>query len=413
MKPAVLISAAVVVVLAAGGGWMLRQRAAAPAQVPASAGSAPAAPATSQAAIEFAAGDVITLAPVTVARTVPLTGTLRPVDQTVVKTKVAGELREVLVREGTSVRRGQVVARLDATEYEVRVREREANLRSAASQVDQAKRTLENTRQLHDKGFVSQSALDQSQSGWEIAVGNRDAASAQLALARKALADTVMSAAIDGVVSERFAQAGEKLPIDGRVMAVVDLSRMEIDAPVPAAEIGSVRVGQTVELRIEGVARPQVGRIARIAPSTQAGTRSVPVYIALDNRDPSVRAGLFAQGTLSVETRSGVIAVPQTAIRDAGARTFVYAIVDGRLVEREVVLGLRDETSGTARVEVKSGLAAGERIVAANLGALRAGAPVRIAPGAGPGGPGGASAPAANPAASPAGASPAAPTASR
>lgn len=378
MKPALLVLATVVVALAAGGGWMLRQRAAAPPQAAVPAATPVAAAA--QAAVEFAAADVMTLLPVTIARTVPLTGTLRAVDQTVVKTKVAGELRDVLVREGTSVRRGQTVARLDATEYEVRVRERDANLRSAASQVDQARRTLENTRQLHGKGFVSQSALDQSQSGWEIAVGNRDAASAQLVLVRKALADTVMVSSIDGVVSERFAQAGEKLPIDGRVMAVVDLSRMEIDAPVPAAEIGAVRVGQTVELRIEGVARPQTGRIARIAPSTQAGTRSVPVYIALDNRDPSVRAGLFAQGSLSVETRAGVIAIPLTAIRDAGARTFVYAIIDGRLVEREVKLGLRDETAGAARVEVLAGLAAGERIVAANLGALRAGAPVRIAP---------------------------------
>jgi len=382
MKPALLVSALVVVVLAAGGGWMLRQRAAAPAPTPAAA--QPSAP---QTPVEFAAADVITLQPVTIARTVPLTGSLRAVDQTVVKTKVAGELREVLVREGTTVRRGQTVARLDATEYEVRVREREANLRTAGSQVDQARRTLENTRQLQEKGFVSQSALDQSQSGWEIAVGNRDAASAQLALARKALADTVMVSSIDGVVSERFAQAGEKLPIDGRVMAVVDLSRMEIDAPVPATEIGAVRIGQTVELRIEGVARPQLGRIVRIAPSTQAGTRSVPVYIALDNRDPSVRAGLFAQGTLSVESRAGVIAIPQTAVRDAGARTFVYAIVDERLVEREVRLGLRDETAGAARIEVLSGLAAGERIVAANLGALRAGAPVRIAPGPAPGTP--------------------------
>jgi RND family efflux transporter MFP subunit len=316
------------------------------------------------------------------------------------------------------VRRGQVVARLDATEYELRVREREANLRSAASQVDQAKRTLENTRQLHDKGFVSQSALDQSQSGWEIATGNRDAASAQLTLARKALADTVMSASIDGVVSERFAQAGEKLPIDGRVMAVVDLSRMEIDAPVPAAEIGAVRVGQTVELRIEGVARSQLGRIVRIAPSTQAGTRSVPVYIALDNRDPSVRAGLFAQGTLIVETREGVLAVPQAAIRDVGARLFVYAIVDGKLVERDVKLGLRDEGGRDGKtgdlVEVTAGLAAGDRVVAVNLGTLRAGSPVRIGTGAGTGDAKG-DAPAPAPAASPASAQPAAlaPAASR
>lgn len=377
-----ITGALAVVALAAGGGWWWRQHAPSPQ---AAAAKAPA-PAPAEQPIEFAAGDVATVAAVTISRTVPLTGTLKPVEQTVVKTKVPGELREVAAREGTAVRRGQAVARVEALEYEVRVRERDAQLKAAASQVDQAKRTLDNTRQLKEKNFVSQSALDQAQSGWEVAVGNRDAAAAQLALAHKALADTVLVSPIDGIVAERFAQPGEKLPVDGRVMSIVDLSRMEIEAPVPAAEVGSVRIGQPVELRIEGVARPQVGHIVRIAPSTQAGTRSVPVYIALDNRDPSVRAGLFAQGDLKVQTREGVLAIPQSAIRDAGGRTFVYAIVDGRLVERDVKLGLRDASPGGARVEVLEGLVAGERIVASNLGALRIGAPVRIQPGAGPGG---------------------------
>ncbi|HYF57713.1 MAG TPA: efflux RND transporter periplasmic adaptor subunit [Burkholderiaceae bacterium] len=369
--------AAVALAIAAGAGWWLR--AGAPASSVPVAAPAP-------APVELAAADVFVVAPATLSRGVPLTGTLKPVDQTVVKTKVAGELSVVAAREGTAVRRGQVVARLDATEYEVRVREREATLKAADSQVDQARRTLDNTQRLHDRSFVSQSALDQARSGWEVAVGNRDAAAAQLALARKTFADTVLVAPIDGVVAERFAQAGEKLPVDGRVMSIVDLSRMEIEAPVPAAEVGALRIGQPVTLRVEGVARPQVGRVARIAPGTQAGTRSVPVWIALDNRDPAVRAGLFAQGTLAVETRAGVIAVPQSAIRDVAARTFVYAIDADRLVERELRLGLRDEASGL--VEVERGLAVGDRIVGTNLGALRTGAPVRIAPAAGPGAPG-------------------------
>jgi RND family efflux transporter MFP subunit len=298
------------------------------------------------------------------------------------------------------------------------VRERVAQLQAAESQVDQARRSLDNTRQLHEKGFVSQSALDQSRSGWEVAVGNRDAAREQLVLARKALGDVLLVAPIDGVVAERFAQAGEKLPVDGRVLSIVNLSRMEIEAPVPAAEVGAVRVGQSVELRIEGVAQRQSGRIVRIAPTTQAGTRSVPVYIALDNRDPSVRAGLFAQGTLIVETREGVLAVPQAAIRDVGARLFVYAIVDGKLVERDVKLGLRDEGGRDGKtgdlVEVTAGLAAGDRVVAVNLGTLRAGSPVRIGTGAGTGDAKG-DAPAPAPAASPASAQPAAlaPAASR
>jgi RND family efflux transporter MFP subunit len=383
MKRSLVVSLALVVALAAGGAWMWRQR----AQQPEAVRAGPAAPAAAVAAeqpIEFAAADLATLAPVTVARTVPLTGTLRPVEQTVVKTKVAGELRELAVREGMPVRRGQTVARIDPLEYEVRVRERDAQLKAATSQLEQARRTLDNTRQLKERNFVSQSALDQAQSGWEVASGNRDAAAAQLALARKALADATLVSPIDGIVAERFAQPGEKLPVDGRVMSIVDLSRMEIEAPVPAAEVGAVRVGQQVELRIEGVGQRQLGRIVRIAPSTQAGTRSVPVYIALDNRDPSVRAGLFAQGDLQVETRAGVLAVPLSAIRDSGGRTFVYAIVDGRVVERDVRLGLRDATPGGARVEVLEGLSAGERIVAANLGALRVGAPARV-PGGGPG----------------------------
>jgi RND family efflux transporter MFP subunit len=383
MRRATLAWAAVAVsvAVAAGAGWAWRQRA---VQPQAAAERAPAPPAAEQP-IEFAAADVATVVPVTIARTVPLTGTLKPVDQAVVKTKVPGELRDVAVREGMAVRRGQPVARVEALEYEVRVRERDAQLKAASSQVEQARRTLDNTRQLKERNFVSQNALDQAQSGWEVATGNRDAAAAQLALARKALADTVLVSPIDGIVAERFAQPGEKLPVDGRVMTIVDLSRMEIEAPVPAAEVGAVRVGQSVELRIEGVARPQVGRVVRIAPSTQAGTRSVPVWIALDNRDPAVRAGLFAQGDLQVETRSNVLAVPQSAIRDAGGRTFVYAIVDGRLVERDLRLGLRDASPGGLRVEVLEGLAAGDRIVAANLGALRVGAPVRILPRTGPG----------------------------
>jgi len=366
---AVWAGAILTALVVAGLAW---QRARAPA-----APAAPAAPvAAVPAGVEFAPGDLAIVQPGRMVRSVPLTGTLRPVNQTVVRTKVAGDLRDSPVREGMPVKRGQTVARIDPTEYEVRVRERDAQRLAAEAQLEQARRTLDNTRQLHERGFVSQSALDQVLSARDVAAGNRDAAIAQLALARKALADTVLTAPIDGVVAERFAQPGEKLPVDGRVLSIVDLARMEIEAPVPAAEVGGVAIGQAVELRIEGVAQRQTGRVVRIAPSTQPGTRAVPVYIALDNRDPSVRAGLFAQGSLAVEARDGVLAMPAAAIRDAGARLFVYAIEDGRLVERDVRLGMRDDASGT--VEVREGLKAGERVVAANLGALRAGSLVKV-----------------------------------
>jgi RND family efflux transporter MFP subunit len=380
MKKPLLV--AIVIALLALGTWMLlgsrgsSSSTAASAQDAASKASAAPTP-----VIEFAATDLLTLAPRAMTRSIPLTGSLRPTDQTVVKARVAGDLRDLAVREGDAVRKGQVLGRIEPTEYQVRVTERQAQLTAAESQLAQARRNLDNTSQLKDRNFVSQSALDQARSGWEVAVANRDAAAAQLALARKSLGDAQLIAPIDGVVAERFAQPGEKLPIDGRVLSIVDLVRMEIEAPVPASEIGSVRIGQQVMLQIEGISRRQTGQIVRIAPSTQAGTRSVPVYIALQNRDPSVRAGLFAQGRLVVESREAVLALPAAAIRDSAARTFVYVLTDGILREREVSTGLRDDSEdGQAWVEIRSGLRAGEQIVAANLGRLRTGAPVKVIP---------------------------------
>jgi membrane fusion protein (multidrug efflux system) len=367
-------AAAVVLALAAGWwGWGRTRTAAAPA-APQTAPKA-----VAPAPLEFSAADIVTVTPGPLARNVPITGTLRPVNQTIVKAKVAGELRELQVREGDPVKQGQVLGRIDLTEYQARLAERQAQLVAAESQVSQARRTLDNTTALKDRNFVSQSALDAARSGWEVSVGNRDAVAAQLTLARKAMGDAMLIAPIGGVVAERFAQPGEKLPIDGRVLSIVDLSRMEIEAPVPAAEIGSVRIGQSITLKVEGVSQAQIGKIVRIAPATQAGTRSVPVYIAMENRDPSVRAGLFAQGRLAIDQREGVITVPAAAIRDAGARTFVYAIVADKLVERDVQTGLRDDSrSGGDRVEILSGVSAGDRIVATNLGRLRVDSPVRI-----------------------------------
>lgn len=382
----VAVSGLIVAVVVAVGFMVLRASrdsstpGAAAASAAASSQAAKAAP-----VIEFVDKDILTLAPTELAQRIPVTGTLRPGNQTVIRSKVAGEIKELLVKEGVTVRAGQVLARIDPLEFEWRVKERDAQLRAAQAQLEQARRTFENNRQLLEKNFISQSAFDSARFSLDSAVGNRDAALAQLTMARKSLADSVLTAPIGGVIGERFAQAGEKVSPDNRIVSIVDLSRMEIEVPVPASDIGAVRVGQSVALSIEGIDTPQVGTVIRISPGTQAGTRSVPVFLSLENKDTRMRAGLFAQGLLVVGNRAGVIAVPETAIRDAGGRTFVYLIDNDRLVERDVVSGVRDETAPTREgmgvlVEIRRGLAAGDRIVGLNLGTLRAGSQARVAP---------------------------------
>lgn len=384
------LAIAIVLAVAAGAAVLALRSTNRPAPAPspsATGGPAPAGAAdASAAAIEFASTDLYTVGPGTIARTIPVTGTLTPVERTTVKAKVAGEIVELAVREGDAVREGKLLARLDPVDFELRVREREAQLRSAQAQLAQAQRTLDNNRRLLEKQFISQNAFDNAASAVDVAVAARDAAAAQLNQARKALADTRVVAPMSGVVAERFAQVGEKLPVDGRILSIVDLSRMEIEAPVPASEIAAVRIGQPVSMSIEGIAGEQVGRVVRINPGTQAGTRSVPVYISLAFPEGSrVRAGMFAQGRLALEERRDVLVVPLAAIRDAGGRQFVYLIDDGKLAERDVRIGLRDESAPAGQgavglAEVLDGLKAGDHVVGVNLGTLRAGSRVAIAP---------------------------------
>lgn len=378
-----LIALGTLVLALAGGLALLHPPA---TDAPARAG-APRPAAQTASAIEFAPGDLHTVGTGTIARTLPVTGTLTPVNRATVKAKVAGVVLEMAVREGTAVREGQLIARLDPTDFTLRLREREAQFRSAEAQVVQAQRTLENNRQLLEKHFISQNAFDNALSATEVAGAARDAAAAQLGQARKALSDTRLFAPMPGIIAQRYAQVGEKVAVDAPVVSIVDLSRMEIEAPVPASEIGAVRIGQPIALSIEGIAGEQAGRVVRINPGTQAGTRSIPTYIAVEFEDERARAGMFVQGRLALEQRSGVLVVPLAAIREAGARQFVYVVEGDRLHERDVRLALRDESARGAGgavglVEVTDGLKAGERIVGVNLGTLRAGAPVTLAPAA-------------------------------
>jgi membrane fusion protein, multidrug efflux system len=333
--------------------------------------------------IELSAQELFKLSPSDLSRQVPITGTLRATNQTLVKSKVAGELTELLVREGSEVKAGQLLAKIDTLDFDLRIKERDAQLRGAEAQLDQAKRTLENNRQLLEKNFISQSAFDTAKSSFDVAVANLDATKAQMAQAKKALNDTRVLAPMSGIVAERFAQPGEKISPDSRILSIVDLSRVELEAAIPSTDIGSVRIGQDINLSIEGVDKSFKGRVVRISPSTQAGTRSVPIYIAIENKDSRVRAGLFAQGALALDKRSNVLTIPINALREAAGRNFVYLLDGDKLAERDVKLGARDETGRAANgsegiIEVIAGLKTGEQIVGVNLGTLRPGITVKL-----------------------------------
>jgi membrane fusion protein (multidrug efflux system) len=331
----------------------------------------------SQPVIEFTTQDLYIVEPRTLERTLPLTGSLTPFTEATVKAKVAGELVAVPVREGEPVKRGQVLARIDQTEVQARVAARRADVSAARAQLDWAGKNRTTQKALLEKGFIAQTAYDNVQSNFEVAVARLRAAEAELVVAQKALGDSVLLAPFDGIVSLRHAQAGERVALDAKVVSVVDLSRLQLEAAVPASEIGRLQVGQPVAFRVDGFgAQSFAGRIDRISPATVSGSRSINVYAVIDNPQGVLRSGLFAQGAVSLERIEGALVVPASAVREELGRNTVYALVDGAVRRRAVTIGPADAAD---RVQVLEGLAPGDRIVRANLGTLREGIAARLA----------------------------------
>lgn len=327
--------------------------------------------------LEFSASDIAPVERRDLLQILPITGTLTPRNQTTVKAKVAGELRELPVREGESVKQGQIIARIDLAEARARLDEKIAELEGGRAQLELAQKNRAMQLALLEKKFISQNAFDSTQSGAQVSEARIKALQAQVAIARKALEDTVVRAPIDGIVAQRLAQPGEKVAVDGKLYALVDLAELEVEAAIPAPDIGNVHIGQEVAFRVEGIEeRLFAGRIARISPTTQPGTRSILVYAVLPNRDGALKGGMFAKGRLTVSKRADALVVPVTAVREEAGQAYVWQVAAGKVLRTAIQVGLKNEDDGL--IEVVSGLNFGAKVVRSNLGSLREGAEAKI-----------------------------------
>jgi RND family efflux transporter MFP subunit len=331
-----------------------------------------------QASVALSASDVVRAQTLKLKQVLPISGSLKAVNAAFVKAKAAGELQGLTVREGDFVKTGQILGRVDTTENQARVRQAQQQAEAAKAQVDMAQRSLDNNQSLVSQGFISKTALDTALNNLAAAQANYKAAQAGADLATKLLDDTVLRAPIGGQIAQRLVQNGERVAIDARVLEIVDLKALELEAALAAADSVQVKAGQLAQLTIEGLPQLVRARVLRINPSTVAGSRAVLVYLGLD-APAGLRQGLYAQGTLAVGQLSA-LAVPLDAVRTDKPQPYVQHIVNDKVAHQTVTPGATGEQGGVTMIQVQ-GLPAGAEVLVGAVGSLREGTLVQRAAG--------------------------------
>jgi len=337
---------------------------------------------STQTRIDISPNDVVLAEERQLIQTLDVSGTVKALNYAVIKAKVAGEIKEILVREGDAVAMGQPLVRVDPVEFESRWQQAREQAESAKSQLEIAQRQFDTNQALVAQGFIAKVALENSLASLRGAQASYQAAQAGAAVARKALDDSLLRAPFAGVVASRLAQVGERVALDAKILELVDPGKLEVEVALSAADSVDVRVGQQATLRVEGRAQAIQARVKRVSPSAQAATRSVLAFLELPAQE-GLRHGLFVEGSLELR-RLQTLAVPLTAVRTDRPQPYVQWVQENqdpwRVAYAPVQLGPRGRLAGSESDEAwvaVQGVSAGQQILRGEVGGLREGLRVR------------------------------------
>ena len=334
--------------------------------------------------LEFLQREVVHPVLARMPESITFSGPLVAPQTAVVRAKTGGTLVTLAVAEGDRVRAGQVLGRIEMAELDTRVAERRALIEAARATLVQAERSHAGNEKLAVQQFISASALDNSLAVVDTARANLQAAQASLDTIRVGERDASVLAPIAGIVAKRHALAGEKVSPEQNLLTIIDLARLELAGSVGTHQVARLQVGQPVQVQVEGMAEAVSGRLARIAPAAEPGTRSIGVTVELNNpREKSnagdierLRAGPYAMARVNLPDTSDRLTLPVSAVGSTSGQDHVWMIENGQLARRAVRLGKRDESAGT--VEVLQGVTADSQVLAARFDNLREGAQARV-----------------------------------
>jgi RND family efflux transporter MFP subunit len=305
-----------------------------------------------------------------------LSGSLNAERSAQLRTQVAGAILSLPLEEGASVSRGQVVAVIDSTALAEAARSARSQQVSANLAAEVAKRNYERSQTLHAAGAIADRDLETAHSQSVAAEAAVADAKSRVATADRQLANTVIRAPFDGVVSARPASVGDVLQSGNPILTIVDPSDLQFEGSVSPDYLGRIKPGTPVAFSVNAnPGRTFQGHVARSNPTVDSVTRQVRLYVTVPNHDHTLAAGLFAQGRVSTSTAHGLV-IPTNALDAKAPSPIVRRVQGGKVDTVAVTLGLRDDL--TERVQVTAGLSRGDTVLVGAALSTPAGAAVRV-----------------------------------
>jgi RND family efflux transporter MFP subunit len=312
----------------------------------------------------------------------------------VVSAKIQGRLSELRVEEGSVVRAGEVLARLESWDYEASVVRARAAVQRAEADLAENERQLRLAEKLADQQIVAADQRDAAASRVKIAQAALAQTKADLTFVEAQLQNTVIRAPFAGVVVKKMAEVGESVaPIppgvnlstsSGAIVALADLATLEVEADVAESNVAKIGGGQPAEVTVEAIPDRRYKAVLRqVIPTADRTKATVMVKVTILDKDKDLKPEMSAKVTfLEPEKKEAapaaapppVVLVPKEAVATRSGKTVVFLVREGKAVEKAVVLG----TERRGQVIVKSGLAGGETLVVSPGDGLQDGASVRV-----------------------------------
>jgi len=314
--------------------------------------------------------------------------------QAVVSAKIQGRLEELRVEEGSEVRKGDILARLESFDFEAAVNRARAAVQRAEADLAEQERLLRVAERLAAEKVLAQDQREAAESRVRIAKAQLAQQEADLAFVEAQMQHTVIRAPFAGVVIKKMAEVGESVaPIppgvnisiaSGAIVALADLATLEVEADVAEANVAKVGKGQPAEVTVEAIPDRRYEAVLRqVIPTADRTKATVMVKVTILDKDEDLKPEMSAKVTfLEPEPETGeepeeapaVVLVPREAVVSRDSRSVVFLVREGTVQERPVVLG----TARKGQVIVKDGLAGGETLVARPPDGLADGDTVRI-----------------------------------